>query len=179
MSVTRAYSLNVLGGAVAGVCVLFVVLASGPLRAQEATTASTRPAATQPTQPESRPLAGIGVRDEHTPLALPRGQQGMELGKTLGYAMLVVLLAAGAMLATRKYLPRLAPGIVGKRIRLIESFHLAPRKQLHVVEVDKQRFLLASSRDNVTMLSELRAGSFGEALTQAEAGAPSGEEGAA
>lgn len=144
-------------------------LATTPPATQPATT---QPATTQPTTQQ----VGLGVRDEHTPLALPKGAEGMPMGKTLGYIVLVLLLAAGGMLASRKYLPRIVPRMAGKQVKLVETFHLAPRKQLHVVEVGKQRFLLASGRESVTMLAELRTGSFGEAMIAAEAEASSHEE---
>ena len=134
-----------------------------------AQTAATQPAASQPAA-ATRPAGGIALHDGQRarPLSLPAGEDALPYGKVLAYAAVILLLAAGALLAGKKLLPRLNPRMGGRQIRLAETFYLGPRKQLHVVEVGGQRFLLASCRDGMSMLAELH-GTFDETLASCAA----------
>lgn len=82
------------------------------------------------------------------------------LGRMAAYVVIILILGALAIIVGKRYLPRLSPG-GGRGIRVVDSAYLGPRKQLHVVQVGQRRFLLASCRDSVGMLSEL-TGSFPE-----------------
>ncbi|GEM_PF-1853355 len=46
----------------------------------------------------------------------------------------------------------------GGRIKLIETLHLAPKKQLHLVTVQGKTMLLGSSEQGITLLSEIETG---------------------
>ncbi|MGB2824348.1 MAG: flagellar biosynthetic protein FliO [Phycisphaerae bacterium] len=110
---------------------------------------------------------------------LSQDDGGGVLSRMLAYAVVILLLGGAAVFLTKRYLPR-AKSPSGRRIRVVDSVYLAPRKQLHVLEVGPQRFLVASCRDNVTMISELKP-SFSEVYEEkkavADRAAPSAGEG--
>jgi flagellar biosynthetic protein FliO len=149
-----------------------------------ATTGLAKPlAAVATTDPASAPAgladksaAKLPLRDDHSHAlpTLPDSPSGGVLGKTAAYAIVILLLGAVAMVLAKRFVPRFQPA-GGGRIKVVDSAYLGPRKQLHVVHVGPQRFLLASCRDSVTMISELTR-SFAEALeaSKAEAGAEAG-----
>jgi len=97
----------------------------------------------------------------------------------LAYAVVILVLGGAAIFVAKRYLPR-ARSAGGRRIRVLDSVYLAPRKQLHVLEVGPQRFLVASCRDSVTMISELKS-SFSEVYEEKKAVAdrqgPSADDG--
>ncbi len=69
-------------------------------------------------------------------------------------ALLAVL---GLVVGLRLLLPRLGLGLAapGRRIRLVESLALAPKRRLHLVEVDGQRLLVASSEQGLSLIREV------------------------
>jgi flagellar protein FliO/FliZ len=74
--------------------------------------------------------------------------------KTIGSLVLVIALGIGAAYVLKRVGPRLGQ-IQGRQIRLVETTALGPKKALHIVEVDGQRFLIGSTADQVTMLSPI------------------------
>jgi len=79
-------------------------------------------------------------------------------GKLFLRAMLAVLfvivLGVGAIYVSRRLLPRIinAPG---KKIRVVETAHLGPKKAVHMIEVGNRRFLLGSTAENITKLADI------------------------
>jgi flagellar biogenesis protein FliO len=70
-------------------------------------------------------------------------------------AVIVILVLGGlAMVVVRKLLPRIAPRS-GKQMAVLETVYLGPRKALHLVRVGQQKFLLAGSREGLTVLAEV------------------------
>jgi flagellar biogenesis protein FliO len=68
-------------------------------------------------------------------------------------AVLAVLLVL-ALLLVRRYGGRLKIA-QGREMKLIETLHLAPRRSVHMIEVQGRRILVSSTRDSVGMLTEL------------------------
>lgn len=93
-------------------------------------------------------------------------------GRMLSYLLVILVLGAAAIVVVKKVLPRLNPAAAGKGIRVLDSTYLGPRKQVHVLQVGPQRFLVASCRDSISMLSEL-SGSFSEVYEKQQASSPS------
>jgi flagellar biogenesis protein FliO len=98
----------------------------------------------QPASPQEFPLQGQQAAPAPTEL----------LVKMTLSVLVVAVLGAAAIYASRKLLPRIA-NLPGKEIRIIETTHLGPRTQLHLLEVGGRRVLIASTGDNVTMLADL------------------------
>ena len=74
--------------------------------------------------------------------------------KTIGSLVLVIALGIAAAYVLKRLGPRLGQ-IQGRQIRLIETTALGPKKALHIVEVEGQRFLIGSTAEQVTMLSPI------------------------
>jgi flagellar biogenesis protein FliO len=212
----RPWTISLLGAGLVALCVwsasrpgpaVAADAAAGPEAARPAAAAATTAPAKTPatatsaptTAPTTAPAGSAGRSTAKLPLrsdrtqglpTLPDSGSGGVLGKMASYAIVILLLGAAAMVLGKRYLPRLQPAGVG-RIQVVDSAYLGPRKQLHVVQIGSQRFLVASCRDSVTMISEL-ASTFAEALeasnaatgTEADTGAdgsagPAGREGQA
>ncbi len=86
-------------------------------------------------------------------LSLPWAQMAASI-------LVLVVLGAAALLVTRKVLPRIRPA-AGRTVRVIETTYVAPRQALHLVEVGQKRYLLAGTKDGLSLLSEV-AGGFEE-----------------
>jgi flagellar biosynthetic protein FliO len=68
--------------------------------------------------------------------------------------VIVIVLGAAALYLSRKVLPRMTHA-GGREIRIVETACLGPRKAIHLVEVGNQRLLIASTAENVTMLTSV------------------------
>jgi len=64
----------------------------------------------------------------------------------------VIALGVAALYVSKRVLPRMAHP-EGREIHVVETSYLGPRKALHLVEVGGQRWLIASTNDNVSMLA--------------------------
>lgn len=68
--------------------------------------------------------------------------------------LFVLALFITAVYVSKKLLPKIA-NLPGKKIRIIETVHLGPRKAVHLIEIDNRRFLIGSTNENVTKLADL------------------------
>ena len=127
----------------------------GALASASETAPATRPATAPATQPAGQatqplPLPGAGETTPLPPMVDPPGPWGQMLA-----AVIVILVLGGvSLLVIKKFIPRLAVS-TGKTISVVESIHLGPRLTVHLVDVAGQRFLLSSTRDRISMLSEV------------------------
>lgn len=83
--------------------------------------------------------------------------QGKLLWEMASRLIIVLALAVAAILVVKKLLPRLgrAPASSKKRVRIIETTYLGPKKVLHVVEVGSKRYLLAGCGDQVRFMTDV------------------------
>ncbi|MHC4294568.1 MAG: flagellar biosynthetic protein FliO [Planctomycetota bacterium] len=78
----------------------------------------------------------------------------------LGYVLVIVILGVIAIIVVKKVLPRIGVGVPsGKRISTLETVYLGPRKTVHLLQVGRRRILVGSSRDGISMLSDV-SGAF-------------------
>ena len=70
--------------------------------------------------------------------------------------LLVVILGAAAIYLSRKLLPRFTQ-LSGKRVRVVETVHLGPRKTLHLLRIGNQQLLIGSTNENITRLADVTA----------------------
>jgi len=68
--------------------------------------------------------------------------------------LLVVVLGAAAIYLSRKLLPRFTQ-LSGKRIRVVETVHLGPRKTVYLLKVGSQQLLIGSTNENITKLADI------------------------
>ena len=88
-----------------------------------------------------------------SPAQLGLGNKELFL-KMMSSIGLVVALGAATLYVSKKVLPKVTNG-PGKKIRILETTHLAPRRALHLVEVGNQRLLIASTNESITTLAHL------------------------
>ncbi len=142
------------------------LLAAAPLLAAAAETGD---AGDAPPEEESSGkaagLAGLGTRDDSD---TDRGPGGPKLGRNgdaddtfpalLGQslaAVLVVLVLGGvALFVAKRFLPRLGVG-QGRRISILETVYVGPRKSLHLVEIGDRTLLLAGTRERLSLVTDL------------------------
>ena len=98
--------------------------------------------------------AGTWLSDPNGLLSADHGVTRELILRTLVSLGIVVGLGVAAAVAIRRWGPRLSR-IQGKQIRVIETTALGPKKALHIVEVGQQRFLIGSSSEQVTLLSQI------------------------
>lgn len=108
-------------------------------------------------------------------LAMQAGTDaGFDPGFDFGSALLRMILVLGgvvvALLLAAKFLPRLlgvrTPEMKGKRIEIMESRRLEPRKSLYLVRVGKKELLLAATAERCEVIA---SGPFGASNAQIEA----------
>jgi len=132
--------------------------------------AAAEPAATSTSAPASPPgdqdALERFVKEDASPLTLRDDSSGSEMwGQMLAAILIILVLGALAVLATRKLAPRISSR-GGRKIAVEETTYLGPRKAVHIVRVEGQRFLLGSHKDGVTMLAELKAPAAEEENTE-------------
>ncbi len=68
--------------------------------------------------------------------------------------LLVVVLGAAAIYLSKKLLPRFTQ-LSGKRIRVVETVHLGPRKTVYLLKIGSQELLIGSTNENITKLADI------------------------
>ena len=79
----------------------------------------------------------------------PMGSGGSTNTRELFFRMmlmvvLVIVLGAAAIYISKKFLPKLS-NLPGKKIRVIETVHLGPRKTVHLLKIGNQQLLVGST----------------------------------
>ena len=73
-------------------------------------------------------------------------------------AVVVVLILGGlALLVFKKVLPRIGRP-AGRTIQVQETAYLGPKKTVHLLQVSDRQFLIASTRDRISLLAEITPG---------------------
>ena len=164
------------------VLLLWLASAAAGASDQGANTPATKPAGstTQATAATSRPAAGGQADPGSQPLWYKQGESprllrddaSKVLWKMLASALVILVVGAAALIVTRRLLPRLrAAG--GRKISVLETAHIGPRRAVHLVQVGRRQFLLGSTREGIGMLSEVTP-SFEKALASHDAGEDGG-----
>jgi flagellar biosynthetic protein FliO len=66
----------------------------------------------------------------------------------------VVALGIFAFFLSKKLLPGIR-NLPGKKIRIIETVYLAPRRSVHLLEIGNRQFLIGSTNENINTLADL------------------------
>jgi len=115
---------------------------------------TTRPAYKAKSDPDLKPfgentspgLFGLGSGSGEDP--------GDMLRRMMAYTLVILVLGAAALFVVKKVLPKLGAA-QGRNISVLETVYLGPKKSLHLLRVGTQRFLVAGSRDEISMLGEV------------------------
>ena len=68
--------------------------------------------------------------------------------------VLVVVLGAVAIYASKRLVGKIA-NLPGKKIKIVETAHLGPRKAVHLLRIGDRCLLIGSTNDNITKLADL------------------------
>jgi len=68
--------------------------------------------------------------------------------------LLVIALGVAAIYISKKFLPRIT-NLPGKKIRVIETAHIGPRKMVHLLKIGNQRLLIGSTNESITKLADV------------------------
>ncbi len=74
--------------------------------------------------------------------------------KMILMVLFVFVFGAAAIYLSKKLLPRFS-GLSGKRIRVIETVHLGPRKAVHLLKIGNQQLLIGSTNEKITRLADV------------------------
>lgn len=86
---------------------------------------------------------------------LPDGDLNADLFKKMMQAVgLVIVLSVAALYVSKKVLPKIT-NMPGKRIKVVETAHLGPRRAVHLIEVDNHRMLVGSTNERITKLADI------------------------
>ncbi len=127
--------------------------ANAPVDPNVSSGVTTQPAEGATTRPgeEDKPLL---FRDNGNGVG-PRTDGPDMLSRIVGAIIMVGLLGVIAWIAVKKFMPRM--GLQGgKRLQVQETAFLGPKKCLHLVKVGEQEFLVGSTPEQVSLLSEVR-----------------------
>jgi flagellar biosynthetic protein FliO len=79
---------------------------------------------------------------------------GDALRRMVFAVLIIILLGAAAIYASKKVLPRFSQ-MQGKKIKVIETIHLGTRKAVHLLEIGGQQILVGSTNDRITKLADI------------------------
>ena len=68
--------------------------------------------------------------------------------------LLVVALGSAAIYISKRVFPKFAR-LPAKRIRIVETVNLGPRKSVHLLKIGNQLLLIGSTNENITKLSDV------------------------
>jgi len=74
--------------------------------------------------------------------------------KMMVSVVLVVVLGAVAIYASKRLVGKIA-NLPGKKIKIVETAHLGPRKAVHLLRIGDRCLLIGSTNDNITKLADL------------------------
>ena len=97
----------------------------------------------------------LGVKDSNFTTGSNENPGAGELFRRMIFMVLLVIdLGAAAIYLSKKLLPRFTR-MSGKKICVLETVHLGPRKSLHLVTIGKQMLLIGSTNENITKLADV------------------------
>lgn len=123
-----------------------VVAAAGLCRA---TTPTSLPTSMPTSLPAPRPG---GLPTNFTPNG--GGDPTGLMWQMLSTGLVILALGGLALFAMKKILPKISRA-TGKRISVLETAYLGPRKAVHLIQVGARKLLVASSPEGVVMLDDM------------------------
>ena len=91
---------------------------------------------------------------EEPPFVKPSDGSTELLLKMLAATLVVLVLGAVAFWVVRKVLPRISQ-TSGKRMTVLETAYLAPRRAIHLLKVGSMTLLVASSQEGIVKLEDV------------------------
>ena len=111
--------------------------------------------------PASRGLAATQEAPTPGPALLDQNDEGpapLDMSKLLWQMLayvLVILVLGGAMIfVVKRVLPKFRM-VRGKSISVVETIYLGPRQSVYLLQVGRQKLLIAGTRERISMLAEV------------------------
>ena len=95
---------------------------------------------------------------------LDTGQMFLKMMLAVG---IIIAMGIGAIYFSRKLLPKIA-NLPGKKIQVIETVHLGPRKAVHLLRVGSRHILIGSTAESLSKLADINDGLFETDLVHKE-----------
>ena len=77
-----------------------------------------------------------------------------DTGRLLLSVFIVFVLGVAAIYLSKKVLPKFTHS-TGKKIQVVETVHLGPRKAIHLIKIGSQTLLIGSTNENITKLADV------------------------
>ena len=74
--------------------------------------------------------------------------------KMMAAVLLVLALGAAAIYVSKKFLPKIT-NLPGKKIHIVETVYLGPRKAVHLLKIGNQQLLVGSTSEGITPLADV------------------------
>ena len=115
--------------------------------------------ATAPSHQESNAplLYDSNVLDSHFPLQT--GNRPGQWMRSVLALFMVLALAIGLLWGMKRFMPGFNR-MGGRHVRIVETTMLAPNRSLHLIEVGRQRLLIGSTREHITLLRAIEDRDF-------------------
>lgn len=76
--------------------------------------------------------------------------------KMMASLLIVVALGAAVIYASKKLVGRIS-NLPGRKIKIVETAHLGPRKAVHLLRIGDRSILIGSTNESITKLADLTA----------------------
>ena len=132
------------------VLLIVIALCSGALLSHSA-----QPAMDKSTKPSLNNSGAPGDYQPNLTVGSHVNPSGSELFfKMMFMVLLVVALGIAVVYISKKIMPRFTR-LPAKRISVIETVHLGPRKTIHLLKIDNRLLLIGSTNENMTKLFDV------------------------
>jgi flagellar biogenesis protein FliO len=116
-------------------------------------------------------------RAEPEPYVPVQGASWLDLGKIIGSVGLVLCMILGGYILIRKFAPQYMAKKPGEsNLRLLESLSMGEKRSLSVVMAGGQKFLLANTPGQITLLTALPSTASGISIQETETSAPAANQ---
>ncbi len=132
---------------------------AGCLAPNKPATEASRPSARQSpaSQATTKP-------DDKLPPALRNGEQSLKdfeykagpnmLWQILASVLVILVLGPVALFFAKRILPRMRIS-PGKKVSVLETTHIGPRKTLHILQVGSRKLLVTNTREGISLLADV------------------------
>lgn len=116
---------------------------------------SPRPVKAEPQKPSVNNAAPLFAKEPNLLTKPTNSLSTQELFFKMMFAVLLVIaLGAAAIYTSKKLLPKIT-NQPARKIHIIETTHLGPRKAVHLLKIGNQRLLIGSTGETITKLADI------------------------
>lgn len=134
---------------------IVAVLVAGALGGSAIVLCLAQPTTAKPSKPLFDNSSSLFTNDPNFSVGLAGSLNTRELFFKMMFAvLLVVVLGVAVIYISKKFLPRIT-NLPGKKVRVIETVHLGPRKAVHLLKIGNQQFLIGSTSESITKLADV------------------------